>query len=111
MVIAGDMLERWTNGKILALPHRVLPTTQDRYSIIRFNALHPDTLVQPLPQFVSSDHPARYTPVTMRRHMETTMSNLDKGIPAWEHGNPGRSLTATYAYELEGHRHRGGVER
>jgi hypothetical protein len=105
VVVAGDMLERFTNGVVKALPHRVLQTPHHRDSIIRFNALKAETLVAPLPQFVSPHRPASYTPVTMREHMETTMSNLRKGKGAWSPGShvgdPGRSLTATFEYRGE----------
>jgi len=98
VVIIGDILERFTNGVLKATPHRVLLTQWQRRSIIRFNAVAPNTLVQPLPQFVSPERPTAYSPVTMRTHMETTLSNLEKGIGAWD---PVRnvSLTATYQYE------------
>eukprot|EP00613_Pedinella_sp_CCMP2098_P069871 CAMPEP_0171926986 /NCGR_PEP_ID=MMETSP0993-20121228/25370_1 /TAXON_ID=483369 /ORGANISM="non described non described, Strain CCMP2098" /LENGTH=351 /DNA_ID=CAMNT_0012565919 /DNA_START=149 /DNA_END=1204 /DNA_ORIENTATION=- len=102
LVIAGDMLERFTNGAVKALPHRVLHTQHARDSIIRFNALKADTLVAPLDPFVTPSRPARYSPVTMKVHMETTMANLKLGKGAWAPGvcpgDPGTSLTATYQY-------------
>ena len=58
MVIVGDVLERLTNGVLRATPHRVKLTEHPRNSIIRFTALHPDTVVAPLPQFVSAERPA-----------------------------------------------------
>ena len=82
-----------------ATPHRVLQTAWERLSIIRFNAMRPETLVEPLPAFVSEARPARYTPVTMRKHMETTVTRLEQGLGAWEKGSPGRSLSASYLYE------------
>lgn len=65
VVTAGDMFERFTNGYIRALPHRVLRTAHMRNSIIRFNALHPATVVEPLPQFVSP----RFCPRHSRRRL------------------------------------------
>lgn len=97
VVIVGDVLERLTNGVLKATPHRVKLTEHTRNSIIRFNALHPDTLIAPLPAFCSSDRPPAYTPVTMRVHMETTIRNLEKGIPAWD-TERNVSRTATYVY-------------
>eukprot|EP00037_Helgoeca_nana_P020078 m.198238 g.198238 ORF g.198238 m.198238 type:complete len:296 (-) comp25124_c0_seq4:535-1422(-) len=97
VVIVGDVLERLTNGVLRATPHRVKLTEHTRNSIIRFNALHPDAIVAPLPAFVSDDRPAAYTPVTMRNHMETTIRNLEKGIPAWDNER-NVSRTATYVY-------------
>ena len=98
-VIAGDIFERFTNGVVRALPHRVINTPHYRNSIIRFNALHPATIVSPLPQFISNSRPKAYSDVTMKRHMETTMSNLKLGKGAWASGSPGYSLTATYVYD------------
>jgi len=125
VVIVGDVLERFTNGTWLATPHRVLQTTHARSSIIRFNAVAPDVLVEPLPQFISDENPPKYTvatsllgqhfqqaslhsltytcsatlhqPVTMATHMETTMRNIDKGLGAWDE-KTNRSTTATYRY-------------
>mmetsp|Transcript_59999 Transcript_59999/g.133790 ORF Transcript_59999/g.133790 Transcript_59999/m.133790 type:complete len:375 (+) Transcript_59999:41-1165(+) len=102
VVIVGDVLERFTNGVLRATPHRVLQTSWERFSIIRFNAMTADTLVEPLAPFVSETSPAMYTPVTMRKHMETTMGRLEQGLGAWEKGQPGRSLTATFVYDDPG---------
>ncbi|CAE7245539.1 buaE [Symbiodinium natans] len=102
VVIVGDILERFTNGMLRATPHRVLQTTWERFSIIRFNAVTPETLVEPLAQFVTESRPARYTPVTMRKHMETTVGRLEQGLGAWEKGQPGRSLTANFVYDDPG---------
>eukprot|EP00467_Chlorarachnion_reptans_P002383 CAMPEP_0114496644 /NCGR_PEP_ID=MMETSP0109-20121206/5883_1 /TAXON_ID=29199 /ORGANISM="Chlorarachnion reptans, Strain CCCM449" /LENGTH=306 /DNA_ID=CAMNT_0001673937 /DNA_START=416 /DNA_END=1336 /DNA_ORIENTATION=+ len=98
VVIVGDVLERFTNGQLKATPHRVLKTVHERRSIIRFNAMHPDTLVQPLPEFVSEENPPKYTPVRMKTHMKTTMDNLRNGIGAWD-SETNTSLTANYVYE------------
>ena len=98
------MFERFTNGVVRALPHRLLPTAHAHRAIVRFNALRPDTVVAPLPTFVTPARPRRYTDTTMALHMATTMANLQRGLGAWDPGSgpcdPGRSLTATYAYEL-----------
>ena len=94
----GDVLERFTNGYLRATPHRVLLTPHARNSIIRFNAVAAETVVEPLPQFVSEARPAAYTPVRMRTHMETTMRNLEKGVGAWD-AETQTSKTATYVYD------------
>ena len=66
-VIIGDVLERFTNGLLRATPHRVLRTAAPRMSLIRFNAVAPETLITPLPAFVSEVRPPS-TPVTMAAH-------------------------------------------
>jgi len=97
VIIVGDMLERWTNGFLRSTPHRVLTKPWQRHSIIRFVAVHPSTLVEPLPPFVTAERPAAYTPVTMQEHMDVTLRNLDEGKGAWDRETE-RSLTATYVY-------------
>ena len=84
-------------GKLLATPHRVLETSHERASIIRFNAFAPEVVVAPHERFVSADQPARYSAVTMRTHMETTMTNLEAGLGSWDPLQQ-RSLSATYDY-------------
>ena len=97
VVIVGDVLERFTNGLLRATPHRVVLTPHARNSIIRFNAVAAETLVTPLPAFITPERPAAYTPVRMRTHMETTMRNLEAGVGAWD-AEMQRSRTATYRY-------------
>ena len=96
VVIIGDILERYTNGVLQATPHRVVRRAQPRRSIIRFNAVAPDTLVQPLPNFCRHE-PPKYTPVTMQRHMDTTLGNLRRGVPCWD-AKSNTSNSATYRY-------------
>lgn len=97
VVILGDMMERLTNGSLLATPHRVLPTEHARDSIIRFNAFAPGTLIAPLRPFVTPESPAAYSPVEMRIHMETTMRNLEAGLGSWDTERR-RSRSATFDY-------------
>jgi hypothetical protein len=98
VVIVGDCLERLTNGELLATPHRVIysPHTP-RNSIIRFNAFQPEAVVRPLPQFVTDDRPAAYSPVTMAMHMYTTMRYLAEGLGSWDPIKQ-RSKSAIYDY-------------
>jgi len=83
-IIVGDVLERFTNGVLRATPHRVVRTEAPRMSIIRFNAVAPETLIAPLPAFVSAERPCTYTAVTMARHMEVTLANLEAGMGSWD---------------------------
>ena len=50
----GDMLEVITNGLVKATPHRVPPTTWERYSITRFCAIDGHYEVSPQEQFVDA---------------------------------------------------------
>lgn len=96
VVTVGDILERFTNGELRATPHRVVLTPHPRYSIIRFNAVAGQTVVQPLKPFVEN-RPAKYGWVTMETHMNTTMKNLSQGKGAWDPVKH-TSTTATYNY-------------
>jgi len=93
VVIIGDALERLTNGAVRATPHRVLECSHPRNSIIRFNAFRPGALIEPLPQFGAP----RYSTVTMERHMETTMRNLEAGLGSWD-ADRQCSQSASYDY-------------
>ena len=53
---------------------------------------------QVIDAFVSEARPAAYTPVTMARHLETTIANLKAGEGAWD-VERGVSKTATYVYD------------
>ena len=60
----GDMLERWTNGRYVSTPHRVINTSKgDRYSFPLFFAAEHNTIVEPLDSCVDEDNPPRYAPV------------------------------------------------
>ena len=73
VVFFGDMLERWTNGVVGATGHRVRPRAAQRYSIVRFFAVDPDVLVEPLAPFVTTDQPARYAPIRQHEHTSAEM--------------------------------------
>jgi isopenicillin N synthase-like dioxygenase len=98
VVIIGDMLERLTNGALLATPHRVVFQTKTtttssssssrcsppRDSIVRFNAFSPSTLIAPMRPFVTENRPAAYSAVTMETHVNVTMRDLEDGRGSWD---------------------------
>lgn len=59
VVNIGDMLELWSNGQFVATNHRVRKVTEERYAFPLFFSVDYDTLVEPLPQFVTAANPAR----------------------------------------------------
>ena len=61
LVNTGQFLERWSNGRFRATPHRVIPPkTQDRYSVACF--VNPDfePIAECLPTCHSADNPPQY---------------------------------------------------
>lgn len=69
LVNTGEFLNRWTNGRFIPTPHRVLPPEKDRYSIATFFNPSADTIATPLPTCVSETNPARYDPVSMMEYV------------------------------------------
>ncbi|TVQ34104.1 MAG: isopenicillin N synthase family oxygenase [Geminicoccaceae bacterium] len=66
----GDMLEAWTNGRFKATQHRVInDNSRERYSLPLFFAVDYDTVVEPLPQFVSEENPAKYGRIVAGHHL------------------------------------------
>jgi isopenicillin N synthase-like dioxygenase len=69
VVNIGDTLEMWTNGALVATSHRVRKVSEERYSFPLFFACDYDVLVEPLPQFVSPERPARYPALKAGDHL------------------------------------------
>ncbi len=75
IVNTGEFLNRWSNGRFLATPHRVIPPKKDRYSMAMFFNPNPDTLAVPLESCVSPENPAAFEPVTMIDYMGWYIDN------------------------------------
>lgn len=69
----GDMLEAWTNGVYKATLHRVVNHGRERFSIPYFAAADENTVVEPLPQFVTTDRPAAYQRLVAGEHLLSQM--------------------------------------
>ncbi len=63
IVNTGEFLNRWTNGRFIATPHRVVPPKHDRYSIAFFFNPTWDTLSEALPTCVSQANPPQFEPM------------------------------------------------
>ena len=75
IVNTGEFLNRWSNGRFLATPHRVVPPKKDRYSMAMFFNPNPDALAVPLESCVSPENPAVFEPVTMIDYMGWYIDN------------------------------------
>lgn len=85
LVLFGDMLETWTNGKIRATPHRVRMTRDPRYSMVLFFAVDDGITVAPLPGFASAE-PSAYAAVTQRSHSHRRLSQAEENRDALQPG-------------------------
>lgn len=69
IVNIGDLLEGWTNGRFKATQHRVVNTGKERFSMPLFFAVDYDTVIEPLPAFVSADNPPKYNRIVAGKHL------------------------------------------
>ncbi len=69
IVNVGDLIEGWTNGRFKATQHRVVNTGKERFSMPLFFAVDYDTVIEPLPAFVSKENPARYNRIVAGDHL------------------------------------------
>jgi len=77
IVMLGDMLEVMTNGKVKATPHRVPPTSHDRYSIARFCAMDGHHEISPLKQFINPDKGILYKPVSQQKNIQDGLAQAE----------------------------------
>jgi isopenicillin N synthase-like dioxygenase len=64
VVNVGQMLHRWSNGRMLATPHRVVNRSgRERWSVPFFYDPNVTSVIEPLPSCIDADTPPAYEPL------------------------------------------------
>ena len=69
LVNTGEFLNRWSNGRFIPTPHRVIPPERDRFSMATFFNPSPNSVSEPLKTCVSSDNPPMFEPMTLMDYL------------------------------------------
>jgi isopenicillin N synthase-like dioxygenase len=83
VVNTGEFLNRWSNGRFIATPHRVVPPDHHRYSMASFFDAAPDTIADPA-DFAAPGASLNYEPVSM---IDYVSAYVDRNYRT-EPGNP-----------------------
>jgi len=71
MIHPGNLIARWTNDAVKALPHRVVNRSdQSRYSIAFFMDMDHDAIIDVLPKFVTPAKLAKYAPISVSDYLD-----------------------------------------
>ena len=71
IINAGDLIQRWTNGKWKSATHRVVNSNLDieRLSMVSFTSPHKDTIVDPVPGTFSDEADKLYGPISASQYV------------------------------------------
>ena len=69
LVNTGEFLNRWSNGRFIPTPHRVVPPERDRFSMATFFNPSPNSVSEPLKTCVSPDNPPMFEPMTLMDYL------------------------------------------
>ena len=70
LINTGEFLSRWTNGKFIATPHRVLIPKTDRYAITFFYNPSDETINEPFETCISRSEPTAYKPTSFINYLK-----------------------------------------
>ena len=88
LINTGEFLNRWSNGRFIATPHRVRVPERDRYAITFFYNPCDETRLDPLESCVGPDNPPKFEPVTFLEYLTayTAGNYLHQAEYAKQHG-------------------------
>ena len=69
IVNSGEFMTKWTNGRFIATPHRVLAPAQDRYVSAFFYNPNWNVISDPLPSCVGADNPPKFRATKFLDHL------------------------------------------
>lgn len=69
VVNSGDFMKKWTNGRFIATPHRVLPPKEDRYISAFFFNPNWDAMSLPLPTCIDGQDSKNYQVTSFYDHL------------------------------------------
>ncbi|NKB49667.1 MAG: isopenicillin N synthase family oxygenase [Alphaproteobacteria bacterium] len=73
VVNTGEFLNRWTNGRFIATPHRVVPPKKDRYALTFFFNANDETVADPIPTCIEPGAKPKYEPMSFHDFFITYM--------------------------------------
>ena len=73
VVNTGEFLNRWTNGRFIATPHRVSPPKKDRYALTFFFNANDETIAEPMPTCIVPGAEPKYEPMSFHDFFITYM--------------------------------------
>lgn len=73
VVNTGEFLNRWTNGRFIATPHRVVPPKARRYALTFFYNANDETMATPMPTCIRPGEKPRYEPMSFHDFFVTYM--------------------------------------
>jgi len=73
VVNTGEFFNRWTNGRFIATPHRVVPPKKDRYALTFFYNCNDETIADPFPTCIAPGETPKYEPMSFHDFFVTYM--------------------------------------